>query len=60
MQNGDDDPYEILVTPAFGGTGLRLAVVKFSGADRYFQLSALRGRFEDSADGLVARTPRPA
>ena len=30
-----------------------LAVVKFSGADRYFQLSALRGRFEDSADGLV-------
>ena len=55
VQNGDDDPYEILGTPLFGGTGLRLAVVKFRGADRYFQLSALRGRFSDSADGLVAR-----
>ena len=55
VQNGDDDPYEILFTPVFGGTGLRLAVVKFSGAARYFQLSALRGRFKDSADGLVAR-----
>ena len=26
VQDGDDDPYEILGTPAFGGTGLRLAV----------------------------------
>ena len=51
VQNGNDDPYEILGTPAFGGSGLRLAVVKFSGAPRYFQLSALRGRFEDSPTG---------
>jgi len=55
VQDGDDDPYEILATPLRGGTGLRLAVVQFDGEDRYFQLSALRGRFEDSADGLVAR-----
>ena len=34
---------------AFGGSGLRLAVVRFAGAARYFQLSALRGRFSDSA-----------
>ena len=27
-------------------------MVQFKGAARYFQLSALRGRFEDSADGL--------
>jgi subtilisin-like proprotein convertase family protein len=54
VQNGAQDPYERLDTPAFGGSGLRLAVVKFSGANRYFSLSALRGRFSDSADGLKA------
>jgi subtilisin-like proprotein convertase family protein len=53
VQDGDDDPFEILGTA--GAPGMRLAVVKFAGADRYFQLSALRGRFTDSADGLVAR-----
>ncbi|MDQ7803169.1 S8 family serine peptidase [Amycolatopsis sp. A133] len=54
VQDGTQDPYEILQTPAFGGTGLRLAVVKFSGQNRYLSLSALRGRFSDSADGLKA------
>ncbi|TDP92136.1 S8 family serine peptidase [Labedaea rhizosphaerae] len=54
VQNGTQDPYERLNTPGFGGSGLRLAVVKFRGADRYFSLSALRGRFSDSADGLKA------
>lgn len=54
VQDGTQDPYEILRTPTFGGTGLRLAVVKFSGQNRYFSLSALRGRFSDSADGLKA------
>ena len=39
VQDGTQDPYEILQTPAFGGTGLRLAVVKFSGAARYLSLS---------------------
>jgi subtilisin-like proprotein convertase family protein len=51
VQDGDDDPWEIL--QAGTGTGQRLAVVKFAGADRYLQLSALRGRFADSADGLL-------
>ncbi|WP_410669364.1 S8 family serine peptidase [Amycolatopsis sp. cmx-4-68] len=54
VQDGTQDPYEILQTPTFGGTGLRLAVVKFSGQNRYLSLSALRGRFSDSADGLKA------
>ncbi len=53
-QTGTQDAYERVNTPAFGGTGLRLAIVKFSGADRYLSLSALRGRFSDSADGLTA------
>ena len=52
-QDGDDDPYEILFTPTAGGSGLRLAVVRFTGEPRYFQLSALRGRFE-AAGGLPA------
>ena len=55
VQNGDDDPYEILSTPLFGGSGLRLAVVLYKGDARYLQLSALGGRFSDSADGLAAR-----
>ncbi|WP_204456675.1 S8 family serine peptidase [Actinokineospora baliensis] len=54
VQDGEQDPYEILQTPTFGGTGLRLAVVKFYGENRYLSLSALRGRFTDSADGLKA------
>ncbi|WP_410640160.1 S8 family serine peptidase [Amycolatopsis sp. lyj-346] len=54
VQDGTQDPYERVTTA--GGTGLRLAIVKFSGANRYLSLSALRGRFSDSADGLKAYT----
>jgi len=50
-QDGTQDPYERLNTPA-SGAGLRLAVVKFRGEDKYIALSALGGRFKDSADGL--------
>ncbi len=52
VQNGTQDPFELLQSP--GGSGLRLAVVKFSGAPKYFQLTAFRGRFKDSTDGLKA------
>jgi subtilisin-like proprotein convertase family protein len=53
VQDGDDDPYEILGTPVFGADGLRLAVVRFKGEPRFFQLSALGSRFSD-APGLPA------
>ncbi|RZS39057.1 proprotein convertase P-domain-containing protein [Herbihabitans rhizosphaerae] len=53
-QDGTQDPYERLNTPTALMPGLRLAVVKFAGADRYVSLSALRGRFTDSTDGLKA------
>ena len=49
-QDGDDDPWEIIQNTS--GSGLRLAAVKFAGAERYLQLSVFRGRFTDSADGL--------
>ncbi|WP_410579315.1 S8 family serine peptidase [Amycolatopsis sp. lyj-108] len=55
-QTGTQDAYERVDTPAAGGIGLRLAIVKFSGEGRYLSLSALRGRFSDSADGLKAYT----
>ena len=55
FQNGTQDPYERINTPLGSSVGLRLAVVKFTGADRYFSLSALRGRFEDQS-GLKAFT----
>ncbi|TDV36066.1 S8 family serine peptidase [Actinophytocola oryzae] len=48
FQTGTQDPYERIDVPS--GAGLRIAVVKFTGADRYFSLSALRGRFEDQSD----------
>ncbi len=53
-QTGTQDAYERVDTT--GGAGLRLAIVKFSGEGRYLSLSALRGRFSDSADGLKAYT----
>lgn len=49
VQNGDDDAFEGFYIPS--GT-LGLAVVKFSGEDRYFQITPFRGRFEDR-DGLT-------
>ena len=49
-QDGDDTPFERIDLP--DGTA-SLAVVKFSGADRYFQLTPFRGRFEDRP-GLTA------
>ncbi|WP_340688720.1 S8 family serine peptidase [Amycolatopsis coloradensis] len=54
VQTGTQDPYERVDTT--GVAGLRLAIVKFSGEGRYLSLSALRGRFTDSADGLKAYT----
>lgn len=44
VQDGNDDPIEEVDLPALGSS-LRLAVVKAKGADRYFQLTAFRGRF---------------
>ncbi|KAA2261731.1 S8 family serine peptidase [Solihabitans fulvus] len=50
IQDGTQDPYERLNTTF--DAGLRLAVVKFKGDNRYLSLDVLRGRFADSTDGL--------
>jgi subtilisin-like proprotein convertase family protein len=56
-QTGTQDPYERVQTPAFGGAGMRVAVVKFLGADSYLSLSALNGRFKDQATLKAFATP---
>jgi uncharacterized repeat protein (TIGR01451 family) len=48
-QDGDDDAFEGFNIPS--GT-LGLAIVKYSGANRYFQITPFRGRFE-SRNGLT-------
>ena len=52
VQDGDDDPFEILPTPF--AADMRVAVVKFRGRPRYLQRLDWDGRFEDSDDGLTA------
>ena len=54
VQDGDDDPFEGFNLP-FGTVGL--AVVKFSGANRYFQLTPFRGRFENRPGLTGFNTP---
>lgn len=56
FQTGTQDAYERLDVPA-GRTGLRLAVVKFAGADRYLSLTVLRGRFADQGNVKAFATP---
>ncbi|WP_246636199.1 S8 family serine peptidase [Actinoplanes hulinensis] len=51
VQDGDDDPWEILQTGAT--TGQKVAVVKFAGADRYLQLTVFRGRMGFSTPGVL-------
>jgi subtilisin-like proprotein convertase family protein len=54
VQDGDDQPFEGFNLPS-GTVGL--AVVKFSGANRYFQLTPFRGRFEDRPGLTAFNTP---
>jgi subtilisin-like proprotein convertase family protein len=48
-QNGDDDPVEGLFLPT--APGLRIAVTRFTGEDRYFQVTTFGGRFR--TDGAL-------
>ncbi|WIX84593.1 S8 family serine peptidase [Amycolatopsis sp. DG1A-15b] len=43
-QSGAQNPYEIANVPATG-SGYKVAVVKYSGADRFIALNVIRGRF---------------
>ncbi|HEY3464967.1 MAG TPA: S8 family serine peptidase [Amycolatopsis sp.] len=43
-QSGSQNPYEIAQVPS-SGSGYKVAVVKYSGADRFIALNVIRGRF---------------
>ncbi|MEV7098565.1 S8 family serine peptidase [Amycolatopsis sp. NPDC051045] len=43
-QSGSQNPYEIASVPT-SGSGFKVAVVKYSGADRFIALNVIRGRF---------------
>ncbi|MEQ0564285.1 S8 family serine peptidase [Amycolatopsis sp. NEAU-NG30] len=43
-QTGSQNPYEIASVPT-SGSGYKVAVVKYSGADRFIALNVIRGRF---------------
>jgi subtilisin family serine protease len=43
-QTGTQNPYEIAAVPTTG-SGYKVAVVKYSGADRFLALNVVRGRF---------------
>ncbi|SFW72007.1 S8 family serine peptidase [Amycolatopsis australiensis] len=43
-QTGSQNPYEIANVPS-SGSGYKVAVVKYSGADRFIALNVIRGRF---------------
>ena len=58
VQNGDDDPYEILGTPFFGGSGLQAGGGQvLRGRRSTSSCRALRGRFSNSADADGLRDP---
>jgi Subtilase family/Bacterial Ig domain len=48
-QDGNDDPIELI--NATGGAGLRMVIVKFSGAARFLHLSTSRGRLTVNTPG---------
>ena len=56
VQDGDDNAFEAFSLPDISAP-VHLAVVKFRGADRYFQLTAFRGRFAADGDLKAYVTP---
>jgi hypothetical protein len=53
VQDGDDDPIEIIDSSAWNDTGARLAAVKGAGAVRFLHLNAHRGRLGVATDGQI-------
>lgn len=54
IQNGDDDPFEFIDSGPFNDTGNTLAIVQFSGADRYLHLNGNRGELSVATDGQTS------
>lgn len=57
VQDGDDDPLEILASQGTDDTGHRLVIVKFGGDDRFLHLNTHRGFLEHATDGQIFGHP---
>ena len=54
IQNGNDDPFEIIDSGSLNDTGNRLIIVKSSGDDRFLHLNANRGRLAIATQGQTS------
>ena len=57
FQTGDDDPIEIIDSFGINDLGLRLVVVRFSGAGRYLHLNTNEGRLQLGTAGQIFGHP---
>jgi hypothetical protein len=57
VQDGTQDPFEILDSTVDDDTDNRLVVVKFSGADRFIHLNSHRGQLGVATDGQIFGHP---
>lgn len=60
VQDGDDDPFEVIASQGNDDTGNRLVVVKFGGDDRFLHLNTHRGFLEFGTDGQIFGHPAAA
>lgn len=56
-QNGASDPFEQISSFGINDTGNRLAVIKTSGEDRYFNMNTFRGRLGNATTGQAGGHP---
>jgi hypothetical protein len=54
IQNGNDDPFEIINSGPWNDLGNRLIIVRSSGNDRFLHLNANRGRLEFATQGQTS------
>ncbi len=57
VQDGDDDPFEIIASVGVDDSGNRLVVTKFSGDDRFMHLNVHRGLLAFGTDGQIFGHP---
>lgn len=54
VQDGDDDPFEIINSVGIDHGGNRLVVTKFAGEDRFLQVNTHRGLLELATNGQIS------
>lgn len=57
VQDGDDDPFEVINTTTDDDTGNLLVITKFAGEDRFVHLNTHRGQLGVATDGQIFGHP---